>query len=519
MKRITNVHLDHCAVNLLDSLLCAGQSRREGAAKPVPVPPASQLALLNNLIIHPAHTTRASATDLLEVSSLALGYLRNLVSLVGPINSNLRTAFLFHGGSGWSRRAAQKTIGDDDISSGADDERDHDRISGLMASEQSLWYRASDFWAVIGWAFNCSAVYPQRWRYWRAWLEFMLEVLEADWADRLRMDEEAHEQKGVEDDQTYNNLKESILIMYLKQRNGRSGGLNAIRKAVLANGSKQLMLSFQEVFEKETKGISQASRKRKREKEFDLENDKFGDYYDDDSISSGGSQPSTPQKGFRSLGENGDRISPGMIESVPLRLRLFKLLSAASAYCHDHFVHLDDLYSSFTGSFCNLELPLFSLYMSHHSSPLLVKSQVTLIRSLLHIILPSSCKDPGKVDPDANAIGGISGPMLEQCYLPYAAGTAAADENAKVSLLLENLMQILWSQDALWYTASLRKAITTGITAREAKTKRRKGGRGRVDGSDKPTLEILHNSSQRLLAIADVLQQKLDKDEISHVPG
>src|SRR5699024_5024712 len=100
----------------------------------------------------------------------------------------------------WGRRPgyAGDNASDSDMSDG--EGRDHDRLRGRMANEGSVWCRGQDFWSTVGWAFNTATLHPHRWRYWRVWLEYMIDVLEADWTERERLDREAHYDKSEPDD-------------------------------------------------------------------------------------------------------------------------------------------------------------------------------------------------------------------------------------------------------------------------------------------------------------------------------
>jgi hypothetical protein len=475
------------------------------------VPPASHLALLNTLTIHPLHTSRTAAIDRLEVSSHSLDYLRNLLAIVGPVNANFRAAFQFHSMSRWHRRS---NLYNDGTSSDEDVIGDDDSIRSKFANANSVWYRGQDFWAVVGWAFNCSALHPNRWRYWKVWLEFMTEVLEADWNERMRLDEEAHERAGHATPIRRTFLEDSILMMYITQRHGRNGGHKWILKSLFADGSNSCVSVFGEIFDKETKGLPHHRRKRKRERELEIENDKFGDYYDDESLSSGGSQPPTPQKRMTlssSATEPDEEPVANFDDSIELRLRLFKLLSAASFYFEKRFVELPDLYETYLGIIRLLPLPQFQHFVSDHSSPLIDTSRVTILRGLLDHMLPSSAPDPAKIDPEGAEDGAITTIMLNICYLPHSANTVDIEDNIKISLLLENLLQLLWSKAVLSYSSALRDAAIQGVEARETKIKKKRG-RAKLDSSiDAEPKKLLAQSGQRILSFIDVI-------EICHVP-
>ncbi|KAL3964474.1 hypothetical protein ACCO45_001478 [Purpureocillium lilacinum] len=459
-----------CAINLLNSSLGSGalRARRvaaavaQGRSRPAP----SHVALLNTLLIHPMNTTRAEKPDHLDMPALALDYLRNLLAVVGPVNAGFRTAFQFRSQPRWGRRPgyAGDNASDSDMSDG--EGRDHDRLRGRMANEGSVWCRGQDFWSTVGWAFNTATLHPHRWRYWRVWLEYMIDVLEADWTER----------SGSTERRT------------MTRQEGRQVGFKRIVKALLADGGSLSTSSFSEVFEKEHRGAKKTSRKRKREQVLDLENDKFGDYFDDDSISSGVSEPPTPQKPRDARKEVSFGCShPGLADSVVLRLRLFKMLSAAT-YTLRKAHELNQLYTEFAAAIQVLPLQMFALFVTQRANPLLDVTHVTLAKELFHMLLPSSYRNP------------------RRCYIGLPANTVGLEDNAKLSLLVENAIQLLWSCDSLEYTPGLAAAAEKGIKAREAKAKKKRTGRMKTDTDDTLAQDILTSSGERIRVLLQVLE-------------
>lgn len=485
----------------------SGASRRSShRQKPVPVPPPSHLALLNTLIIHPLHTTRAEKKDHLDVSSHALGYLRNLLAIVGPINAEFKTAFRFYLAPRWGRGGDHYAYAHDGDMSDADLSSDEERLRGNLANDGSLWSRGQDLWTTIGWAFNCSTLYPKRWRFWKVWLEFMMDVLEADWTERERRDKENHRVNGQDTEMPITSRKESMIVMYMGQQNGRQIGVKGMLKALLADGGELSTSAFQEVFEKEHKGPKKSSNKRKRDQVLDLENDKFGDYFDDEPMSSGVSEPPTPQKPKDTRNAPTLSVYPvGLVESISIRLRLFKLLSAA-IYSTRKKSDLDRLYEEFSASLKLLPLQTFSLFVTQRPNVLLPETHITIAKELFYRLLPSSSKDPAKVDPEGDAEGCLTTIMLEQCYMPYAANTVAMEDNAKLSLVVENAIQLLWSLDMVAYSDRFEKAAQKGIKARELKAKKRRTGKANGDTSDEIAQNVLENSSLRIRTLMEALK-------------
>lgn len=275
------------------------------------------MAVLATLAIHPKHTSKLADSAPHDVSSLAMSYLRTVLATVGPVNANLRDAFLFRGETG-RRRHSSENAG----LSGMESDEDH--VRGKTANKGSVWARGQDFWKVLGWAFNCSAQHPHRWRWWQPWLEYMVDVLEADYEERKRLD---IEREGSQESYEYQLLQESLLVSYIMPKNNRVSPLKPIISALFADGNTSSQAIFKEVFTRENKVASKNSKKRKRDR-VDLENDKFGDY--DDDSSTGGSEPPTPEH-LRMLtmdvkNDTALWTDTSLLETIPLRLRLFTLV-------------------------------------------------------------------------------------------------------------------------------------------------------------------------------------------------
>ncbi|RCI17186.1 hypothetical protein L249_2162 [Ophiocordyceps polyrhachis-furcata BCC 54312] len=511
-------HSHVCAANLLNSMLGAGlvgsspsppsslpSSSTNKTQKPkqkrVPVPPPSHLGLLATLTIHPMHTTMAEKPEHVAVATLALGYLRNLLALVGPVNGGFRSAFCF-GRKASSRRG--RAGPDLDDASGDSEMDDEDELRGSLADEHGVWGRGQDLWSTVGWAFNTAASHPRRWRYWKVWLEFMLDLLDADWEERTRIDFAAHEE-AADGKGPITSRAKSMIAMYMDQHDGRQR-LRRITKALVADGGILSTSAFPEVFEKEPRGPRKTSKKRKREK-IDVHNDKFGDYLDDISVADGGSEPPTPQKP-RGVRRDDDVpfgcSSPGLAESVPLRLRFFALLSDAACDLRRRD-DLDRLFEDFAAAVRSLPLPLFSLFVSHMNNPLSSEAHTTIARDLFRLLLPAKHKDPRDVDAETDAIGGLSMPILEHCYILWPANTVGPEDNAKLSLVVEYAMQLLWIRD-VEYSDSFAEAANKGIKARATKSKSRRTGKAREDAEDDAAREVLNNSAERIRALLELVK-------------
>ncbi|EFQ24929.1 hypothetical protein CGRA01v4_06811 [Colletotrichum graminicola] len=502
-------HLYSGALGLYHGLLTAGHSRKDKVKKPVHVPPPAHLALLNTLAIHPSHTTRAAGSERLEIGSQALAYLRNLLGIAGPVNAGLRDAFQFHGAQ-YGRRNRYHEEEDVDL--------EGDQIANnKLANEESIWHRAQDFWSVVGWAFNCSRIHPHRWRFWKVWLEFMLDVLETDVYERKRMDEDA-----LTSPQEWANMSESILVMYIRQKtdSGR-GALRMILQAVFADGSTSYMAKFPEVFNKETKGLASDDKKRKRMATLDIENDQFGDYFNDptDSEPSETGSPGTSRTSRTPQTKSEEAIVPVLAESMPLRLRLMELMSEVAYNLPETFMDHNDYATELCRLLKQQPLSFFhqfitdmNVYVQRYDGAF----KIDLLTIQLDQLLPSGYVDPRKVcKGESNGIV-INVDVLEQCYLGTNANTIDPDDNARVALILESLLHILPAEGIREASDRLREATAQGIEAREAKAKGsgRRGattatrtGRGRKGPNARDLLarEMMDLAGERMLLYIDII--------------
>ena len=123
---------------------------------------------------------------------------------------------------------------------------------------------ATDFWHIVGWAFNCSVVHRKRWKYWKVWLDYMLDVLDADWIEREGQDEV----DGLAED-AFKNRKNSLLVKYLSGVYSRSSALKRVVGSIFVDGGPEDLKAYPEIFANETLELKvQNGQKRKRENDF-----------------------------------------------------------------------------------------------------------------------------------------------------------------------------------------------------------------------------------------------------------
>lgn len=127
-----------------------------------------------------------------------------------------------------------------------------------------------------------------------------------------------------------------------------------------------------------------------------------------------------------------------------------------------------------------------------------------VLRDVIEFLLPRSSPSPGRVDPATDDSGGVSMAILEKCYLPFAANTISAEDNAKYSLILESMFSVLFTRTSPRYTDDLAEAVQHGIQAREDKTRKKKAA-SKTDNAERMAREILSRSGQRLLVLLNAL--------------
>jgi hypothetical protein len=457
-----------------------------------------------------------------HAASYALGYLRGLLSTVGPVNANLQEAFSFDsgGGGGGKRSNAYNYTDPRGLSSG--DSSDSDSVmGGQFARDQILWRRAPDFWAVLGWAFRCAAEYPARWRHWRVWLEYVVSAVEADFDERLERDKQfAMSWGGGKRKTPYPMLQGGLLAGYLEDlRRERKNLTREVMRALFAFSDHDFAPDravFREVFDKETVAVKTTPKRKRADTVVDLDKDMYGDYLDDGDEFESEEGEDTPmpavtrprrkpgQRRPRAEASPTFRLTDEMAETVPFRLRLFRLLSATAYYMPETLMPADELYETFTDHIRGLPLPMFRLFIESHTVVLPEYVRVSLLRIVVENMLAPH-PDPASGDPEHDMAHGITVPMMKKCFLPFAANRVTAEDNAKLSLALESMLGFVYSLTDIEYSEGLRAAVEKGIKAREQKVKRKAAASLKGDSPEKVALDALARSSRNLRAMVEII--------------
>ncbi|KAL9085717.1 MAG: hypothetical protein Q9165_007466 [Trypethelium subeluteriae] len=515
---ISNKDTDLISFNLLNSLLVSGTSSSPEHSGPVHVPTTQQLSLAATLVVHPSQTTRAAPAEANRAANEALRLLRQVNTIIGPVNANFATAFAFPSLShGRLRTWKNSTNASDTLPSNLND----GDINTEIANTGSVWHRAEDFWQVVGWALNCSVAWKMRWQRWELWLDFMLTALSDDFDQRLEQAKQAENGHDAQD-----LLKESLILQNLLSCNNRAARRRFMR-AIFADGDVRSLNEFKEVFKNETKDrkSKETNTVDRKAKKLNIDEGEFADYIDDededDEVNEGGDVQSssdrpttTTDAGNRAFSTaigskshelewsgneaiNGlDRL--GGMASILHRQRLLALLSKVAETTPAYFVTLEDLLDLFTEFIRPLPTPLLSMFVSPPSPYLSNHVQTSLNRTLLRPLLGLS--DSG-VDTTQ-----LDQAQLENDYLPWKANSTTVSDNAKVSLLVEGLLRGLLSRGDLHLTMTLQRAVEWGVEARRTcmdwDGRKRTAERRQEEEWSEMVLEM---SAARINAILDAL--------------
>lgn len=517
VKQLPAQLLDHCTVCLEEQLfsqaiplLSSAVTAGNGTIRPAYVPPVQHLSLLATLIVHPSTTTRTTSEEKHQAADDALQYLRHLNTITSADQSGLNKALQFRDSA--SSRSKRARTRHSDLSSD-DESEDPGRIRSTYADQESLFANAEDFWAVVGWAFNCSVAHSHRWSRWQLWLRLMLDVLEDDLESRYYTIRDS----GSTDNQL---LKDSLLAQYLASfvDSGRNTK-RRIMRAILADGKQTSLNQFPEIWRNETRPPkAKPEPKTGSKRTLDLDQGDFGDYFDSDSDAEATTPTATTPRPSRRPSTRPPSNKPsrqpspstpqtpstpqsthGPPNSLTLRLRLLTLLTRLSTLAPTLFLDPEDLFDLYTEFLRPLPLPVFSSFLLHPpnttttSNPAFdAPSLASLTQMLLRPLLSSAA-------PVYNA-NALTPADFAAHFAPFAAGSGSAGENARVGVCVEVLLRLLWGEGAFEglegeEKEEVRRAVGEGIRAREEKVG---SGEGRRRKGEEGAWEVLRAGGERM---------------------
>ncbi|CAG8192841.1 unnamed protein product [Penicillium olsonii] len=510
------------AFSLLLDVLASGNVCSETgtvASTPVVIPQPQHLSIAATMLVHPFTTTRAKLDAEKEAPNIALRLLRLTNSLVGPTAAQFHTAFAFTHFETTRRgtRRANSPALNEPLT-----EEKKKAWEASYSGGRSVWNEAEDFWHAVGWAFNCSVLHPAQWKHWHLWLQFMCQVLEDDWADREQQYGEAQEKetqqrsdreasiidhpepatdKGrggrprksdkVKQKDGLEIFRDSLLYQYVMSDN-TYGRNRRIMRAIFADGQPK-SAEFRSVFEDEIKAPRRkkvGSNLRKRAG-VDLSKGEYGDYQNDsdDEYASLKESRASPTPGQNRLLRAPKRIrqtrnskdtatdseseasdivadhengiaSIGGYNALALRQRLLGLLSKFSVTLPKDFLPIDDIYHMFAENIRDLPLPVFQHMVTPSNLQGLEPEAHSSLCEMIFFVMRESSAPTSEDDF-------LTAAKFETCFLPYMAASPTAANNAKISILLEAMMALLYNEKMLSATPGLVKAARTGIERRQ----------------------------------------------------
>ena len=321
-------------------------------------------------------------------------------------------------------------------------------------------------------------------------------------------------------------LKDALFAQYLSPIGQGRNNKRRLMRAIFANGNQKSLAEFGEIWRHETKPPKQKEEEpaRKRRK-LDLENGDFGDYFDESDEESPASSvrrsrsvtafsashksraPSANEddsdedtldakSSYASASPPGTKAFGGM-ESISLRQRLLALLTYFCAMNPDAFLDTEDLFDLYTEFLRPLPLPVFQQFVLPTTPYLGSNSQASLNQMLLRPLLAATA-------PVYNE-NAMTQAEFETYYAPHAANNTSSVDNAKVSLLMESLLRLLWNTGTLVATRRLQQLVEQGIASRKDKVvfdgRRKIGIRAK---EHEEAIVVMECSAERMLMILDM---------------
>ncbi|KAF9700625.1 hypothetical protein EKO04_001588 [Ascochyta lentis] len=485
------------AYEFLHSLLAAGTSISTPAQPYIGfLPPPTQIALAASLV---AYTFKTPSVENRRGSDAALRYLQCILNTIeAPTYPYIRQAFTFPTERTRRRPRVHRNA---TRSLSPEEEDDIDQLYCEAANDKILWNRADDFWHIVGWAFNCSVAYKKRWDRWKLLLSVMLDFLESDWDVCVKSSQ--HDEAGQE-----TALQESLVWHYIVgegQSMTRATRRRSI-KAIFAIASSNSLKDYPEIWESETKEPKERAGKRQKLGNVDFETGEVADYDSDEETINAPRTRAIERKrdvsppldlpditdGSLNLHSAIERL--GGSDAIALRQRLLALLAQVATRLPNSFTKLSDWFDNIVEDFRYLPTILFNVFLTTLAVPGPMKFM--FLANLLLPFVSGTLPDYFRYDPTQA--------HFENILLPVHGRQSFAD-NAKVSLILEQLFVLMMAENGFKPTDELRKAMETGIQARHNVCGSGRGKKGNA-GEEKQARELMVASSGRLLGMLEVLE-------------
>ncbi|CAO2655510.1 Nn.00g043130.m01.CDS01 [Neocucurbitaria sp. VM-36] len=483
--------------DFLHSLLAAGTSISTPAQPYIGfLAPPAYIALASSLIVYPHITTQAQSKYTIKGSDAALRYLQCVNSTIdSPAYPAIRKAFAFSEERNRRRAPGYRSAA---ASQSPEPSGDIERIAGVAANAQSLWYRAEDFWHIVGWAFNCSVAHRRRWDRWKLWLSTSLDFLEADWDSCIK-------QSTGNKTSRESILQESLLWHYIVSdaESTNRGIRRRIVKAILAMATPESQKEYPEVWENEAAELKRRKDIDQLLGEVDFETGELGDYDSDEEMQDVPAQASDEEattspsvgsdKGIQNVHDAVEQL--GGQDAIRLRQRLIALLAQVAQALPAQFTTPSDFFDNVLEDFIQLPTIVFKVLLSTLAMP--GPLQIAFNANLLLPLVSGSVPDYFRYEPTQE--------HFEATLLPLKGTTQSFAANAKISLILEQMVMYMMTQNALTPTESLRQAMETGIAARHSVYGTGRGKRGNAE-EEEQAQGLMEATSDRLLGLLEVLE-------------
>jgi hypothetical protein len=159
------------------------------------------------------------------------------------------------------------------------------------------------------------------------------------------------------------------------------------------------------------------------------------------------------------------------------------------------FTALSDWFDTVVEDFRYLPTMLFNVFLTTLNMPDPMK--VKFLANLLLPFVSGSLPDYFRYDPEQE--------HFESILLPLQGTKQSFADNAKISLILEQLFLLMMTDSALEPTAGLREAMESGIKLRHGVYGTGRGKKGNA-GEEKQARVLMEASSGRLLGMLELLE-------------
>ncbi|KAF4550441.1 Hypothetical protein D9617_17g047090 [Elsinoe fawcettii] len=506
------------AFEVLQNVLISGADQVSGNQRRVFLPSSQVLALASTLIVYPPLTTRLPLGEKPVAADLALRYLRHLHTVL-PLQPECNDAFIFPESDSERRNRLRRrnSLSENGVNSLSEF---GSRLTTRVATDDSIFERAEDFWSVVGWAFNCSIKHIERWQRWRVWLDVMIGLLEQD----LNMRQAEVEKRRTNDHDKISDhiFQDALLSSYVILRTQGRGEKKRIMRAILANGSKQSMNEFKEVWHNETKPPKDEKEEVDVDKLFKDEDGLMDEsvLLEDQEYDKETSElaPGRSSRRVEASMQDGSDDEQEEVDETDLTHTIHDCGGSASLQLRQRVLGLlirySELYpSGFMGTREMLDIvadfmrPLPLHIFTHFVCP--TKAYIDDPNAHCFLLLDLLCVIVGRQTPSHRKGFLQDQNELEKYYLPATASSASAIDNAKVSIMVEALMRLMLKEGHLAARPSLSTAVETGRKARlnRVRSDKKKQTEAMVQLTTQ-AVEVVENSSLRMAAMLDVINAK-----------